>query len=35
VRHDLLPGLGHAGPSALRPVIAFFEQVLAEEQQQV
>lgn len=29
VRHDLLPGLGHAGPSALEPVIEFFEQALA------
>jgi hypothetical protein len=31
VRHDLLAGVGHSGPSALRPVIAFFEQVLADK----
>ena len=30
VRHDLLPGLGHSGPSALQPVIEFFGQVLTE-----
>lgn len=30
VRHHLLPGLGHAGPKALQPVVEFFEEVLAE-----